>query len=131
MTKTETQAFHIGDILSILTGHLVSHDHMGGIYKLLGWMTGEELSTHQLIRASVACEPVLKFTFPELAKIEYPDHLAGNKDAIFSWVDRMAREHGEWHEVPKLSEEDYEKMGAIEELVEIISKSALLSSQVS
>lgn len=37
MTTTEydSQQFHLGDILSITTGFLVSPDRMGGVYRIL------------------------------------------------------------------------------------------------
>lgn len=48
----ETKSFHIGDVLSAMTGTLVSPRHIGGVYDVLNWMTGESLMTHQLPRAS-------------------------------------------------------------------------------
>jgi hypothetical protein len=44
----ETKSFHIGDIISITSGQLVSLDHIGRVYNILDWMTGEELMTHHL-----------------------------------------------------------------------------------
>ena len=49
---SESKRFHISDILSITTGRLVATRHVEGIYDILGFMTGEELFTHQLPRAS-------------------------------------------------------------------------------
>ena len=113
---TETKKFQIGDVLSITTGALVSHDHMGGIYNILDWMTGETLFTHQLPRAMDAAQPALKKAFPALAEIEFPKYLVnGEKDAIFTWVDTQAELYGEWWEVPRLGEGVYVPMDPISE----------------
>lgn len=69
------QKFHISDILSVTTGRLVSNRHMGGIYDLLNFLTGDELFTHQLPRASRECEPWLRSQFPYL----FPDNPAIKK----------------------------------------------------
>ena len=47
--------FHIGDILSVTTGRLVSPRRMDGVYDILNFMTGDNLFTHQLPRAAREC----------------------------------------------------------------------------
>lgn len=51
--------FHIGDILSITTGRLVSLNHIGGVYDILNFMTNDDLSIVQLLRAADECRPYL------------------------------------------------------------------------
>lgn len=63
---SKTKDFHIGDILSITTDRLLSLDHIGGVYNILNWMTGESLMTHQLPRASRECEAFLISQHPDL-----------------------------------------------------------------
>lgn len=58
--------FHISDILSITTGRLVSNRHIEGVYDILNFLTGDNLFTHQLPRASRECEPWLRTQFPQL-----------------------------------------------------------------
>lgn len=99
-----SKSFHIGDILTITTGHLVSKDHIGGAYNILNWMTNDSLFTHQLPRASEFCEPYLKRAFPDIAEVEYPTELEQTEEAVLAWVDSMAELHGEWHEVHQLRE---------------------------
>lgn len=118
----ETKSIPIGDILSILTDRLVSHDHMGGVYNILDWMTGESLFTHQLTRAAEVCKPALTTIFPDLAKIEYPESLGQNEIAIFDWVDRMGEEHGEWFEVPRLSEGFWTHIDPLTELIDALGE---------
>ena len=59
--------FHILDILSITHDRLISLDHMDGIYKILNYLTGENLFTHQLVRVSKTCKPYLLKTYPTLS----------------------------------------------------------------
>lgn len=60
------KTFHISDVLSITTGRLVSSRHIDGVYDILNFMTGDNLFTHQLPRASRECEPWLRTQFPQL-----------------------------------------------------------------
>ena len=58
--------FHLGDVLSITGEKLVSPRLMDGVYDILNYMTGENLFTHQLGRASDVCRPYLLKQFPQL-----------------------------------------------------------------
>ena len=71
----ETKVFHIGDILSILSGKLVSPNHIGGVYAICDWMTGQANMTHQLPRVSREIEPQLRHDFPDLAAADVPSGL--------------------------------------------------------
>lgn len=62
--------FHIGDILSVTTGHLVSLRHMDGVYDILNFMTGDNLFTHQLGRAAEQCKPHLLQQHPQLEEVD-------------------------------------------------------------
>lgn len=53
------KSFHVGDVLSVTTGWLVSPQGMKGVYGILNHMTGDDLFTHQLPRAAQACAPYL------------------------------------------------------------------------
>jgi hypothetical protein len=58
--------FDISDVLSITTGRLVSSRHIDGVYDILDFMTGDNLFTHQLARASDECKPWLRSQYPRL-----------------------------------------------------------------
>jgi hypothetical protein len=60
--------FHISDVLTITTGRLVSTRHMDGVYGILNYMTGDNLFTYQLPRASRECSPVLCALYPGLSE---------------------------------------------------------------
>ena len=62
-----SRQFELGDILSVTTGRLVSRRHVTALYDLMGFMTGENLMTHQLPRAMDACAPELIRQHPWLA----------------------------------------------------------------
>lgn len=58
------RAFHLGDILSITSGYLLSPRHMDGVYDILNFLTGDELLIHQLPRAAEAAGPFLLGRYP-------------------------------------------------------------------
>jgi len=122
MTSSNTMQFHISDVLSITTGALVSRDHIGGVYNILNWMTDSDLMTHQLPRASVAAEPVILKAYPQLAEVKYPRETIGDgddiKDKIFDWVAEMAKQYGEFFDIPQMGKDDYAHMDPISELIE-------------
>lgn len=78
--------FHISDILSGITGRLVSRGGIDGIYRILNHMTGDDLYTHQLPRAFRACAPALKEQFPDLADAESRWEGASTPEACAAWV---------------------------------------------
>lgn len=72
--------FNIGDILSITTGRLVSPRGITGVYEILNHMTGDDLFTHVLPRASRICAPALLSNHPFLA--EWGSTLIAQLDAL-------------------------------------------------
>lgn len=93
--------FHLGDILSVTTDRLLSPDRIGGVYRLLNHMTGDNLMTHQLPRASDECRPYLLAQFPELADVvvpEFPDEAA-----VWRWLDGQVTQRGAYFTVQPLA----------------------------
>jgi hypothetical protein len=143
----ETKKFHIGDVLSITTGLLVSPDHIGGVYKILNYMTRDSLFTHQLGRASDECKPYLLKQFPWLASDEFQgvvdklkNSLSNNKSSEGEManktashiVDRWLKKQvipttGEFVEVEPLpSDTRYEHKEPIAELVKMAGKKKVI-----
>ena len=58
--------FELGDVLSVTTGRIVSSRHIDGVYAILNFLTGHDLSAEQLPRAADECEPWLRRQFPSL-----------------------------------------------------------------
>ncbi len=110
--------FHIGDILSITTGRLVSPRKIEGVYDILNFMTGESLFTHQLGRACKVAAPALATQLPQLSGINLDDVTAEN------WVTRLdaiVAEFGETHPVSPLPAGLYSPIDPIKELVDILT----------
>ena len=107
---TATKTFHLGDILSITTSRLVSPHHIGGVYDILGWMTGESLMTHQLPRAAAECEGPLLAQHPDLRNVTVPDDFGG-KDAVDRWLAEQVAIYGETREVAPLAAEEHTHIG--------------------
>lgn len=93
-----TKTFHIGDVLSISHGYLVSRDHIGGVYNILNHMTGDELMTHQLPLACDAVKPDLLEQHPWLKDVADPGSLS-DEAACVAWVESVADQYGAWHEI--------------------------------
>lgn len=99
---TDTKTFHIGDVLSITTGKLVSPEHIGGVYKICDWMTGQSNFTHQLPRVSREIEPDLRRQHPGLASVEAPEF--DGEESVFAWLETLYPIYGERVEVSKLAD---------------------------
>jgi hypothetical protein len=113
----ETKQFHIGDVLSVMSGVLVSPEHIGGVYKLLGWMVRDDgIMTHQLPRVTRECGPFLRSTFPDLAAIDVA--AAGVKDetTLAAWLTSLETEYGTHRDVPRLPELDHTDIDPLTEL---------------
>jgi hypothetical protein len=108
----DTRTFHLGDILSVTTGWLVSPRHMDGIYDILNYMTGDNLFINQLSRAVDECAPMLLAQHPDLAGVPVPDSFGvGDEDSAKVAVDRWLAEqvaiYGETLAVAPLAAEDH------------------------
>jgi hypothetical protein len=116
------RTFDIGDVLSVTTGKLVTRRHIDGIYDILGYMTGENLFTHQLPRALNMCQPALLAQHPELAGVDLPDEIAEAVDpeGIFQWVDGQAERFGRELPVTPLAKADRAPQDPIEELCDMV-----------
>lgn len=109
------KSFHLGDILSVTTGFLLSPSKMDGLYQILDYMTGDQLFTHQLPRASRECAPALLAQHPALADIQAPESFAGPEDAEAFLMVQVAR-FGEYLDVQPLCPEEHTQIDPIAEL---------------
>lgn len=113
---TDTKEFHIGDILSITTGRLVSPRHIGGVYEILGWMVSEDLMTHQLPRVGRECEPNLRRQHPDLAEVSVPDDVR-DEASVMAWLSHQVSLFGEKRPVARLDPADHTAIKPITEFV--------------
>lgn len=114
-SKSESRDFHIGDILSITTGKLVSPTHIGGVYEILNWMTGENLMTHQLPRVSEECEGPLREQHPDLAQVEVPETVNSEESLLF-WLAEQTAVYGVTRPVRPLRAEDHTHINPLTEI---------------
>ena len=134
------KAFHLGDILSITTGRLVSPRKMDGIYDILNFMTGDNLFTHQLPRAGRECKPELKKQFPQLATAEMNFEVAeisemletpsGKNDPgalVDGWLAKQIVIYGEYLEVSPLPKELHTVKNTLTELEELIDPHKIIT----
>lgn len=113
-----THSFHLGDVLTITTGALVSPRHVDGIYDILNFMTGDNLFTHQLPRAMDECQPHLLAQHPDLADVTIPDWsgAADVKEAVEAWLAQQVQAFGEYRDVAPLAAGDHTVINPFDEL---------------
>lgn len=112
------KAMPLGDVLSVTDGALVSRDHIDGVYRVLNFMTGDNLFTHQLPRAADECRPAILAQHPWLADIHPPewDHDGDIKVQVFGWLDEMEAAHGPTVLLTPLADVDHTRIDPITEL---------------
>jgi len=112
---TDTRDFHLGDILSITTGLLVSPRHIKGVYDILNWMTGDNLFTHQLPRAGAECQGPLLEQHPDLAAVQVPDEF-DDKEHVERWLAEQVERFGETWPVAPIDPERHLRIDPIDEI---------------
>jgi hypothetical protein len=95
----DERTWHLGDILSVMTGILVAPDGMGAVAAFLDYLTGDQLFTHQLPRAGEVCGPWLRAQFPDLAGIDPGKMPAGD---VADWLAALVARFGERRAVRSL-----------------------------
>ena len=64
----EIKVFDLGTVLSVTTGRLLTH--IDNVYKILNYMTRDNLFTHQLPRASREMIPIIFSQYPQLKELD-------------------------------------------------------------
>lgn len=82
--------------ITAVSGRL--YGDIGDLYKLLDYMTGDNLFTHQLPRASRACKPSLLKQFPWFSNYSFD----GSVEAFVSECDNIIAKYGSRLEVEPL-----------------------------
>jgi len=88
--------FHLGVVLSVTSGKLLAP--IGNLYKILDYMTGEELYTHELPSYNKLCKPYILEKYPNLANVDTSEV---NRDNWKEFLDKQVSIYGEYLEVPK------------------------------
>lgn len=98
-----TKTFHIGDVLTITSGVLVSPRHVDGIYDICSHMTGEDVFTHQLPRVAEEIEGDLRRQHPELCATQVPEGM-DSEEAVMKFLAGLYEEFGEYVEVRSIND---------------------------
>lgn len=128
---TAKRAFHLGDVLTITTGRLVSPRHVSGIYDILNFMTGDDLFTHQLPRAMEECQGPLLKQHPDLKAIEVPDDFGNDPQAaVAAWLAEQVAIFGETRDVSPLPPEDHTYIDPITEIRKMAPHAEVITVEV-
>lgn len=84
--------FHLGDILSITTGRLVSPERMDGIYSLLCFLVGGAVYTHEIPDLVERYRPILLAQHPQLNEL---DGYGITRNNCAAWLIEQVKEFGE------------------------------------
>ena len=150
----ETKCFHLGDVLTVTTGRLVSPRHVEGLYDILGFMSGEDLFTHQLGRVGKECTPYLLKQFPGLDSpqmqfalgelIEMLETPSGKKEPdklVTGWISKiisggygidlpLCGEYKDMLKVEKLPPDTHKRIDPRSELAEKVHPDCLIEVKI-
>lgn len=119
-----TKRFHIGDVLTVTTGKLLSQGGMRSVYEILKHLAGEPIFTHQIGRVLQEAAPHVLKQFPALAS-ERGDDVTPEGHAL--WLEEMAGAYGEWLDVAPLPEHAHESIDPISELAEKVHPARIVT----
>ena len=116
------EKFHLGHILTITHGKIMTVGEkypIDGVYKILNFMTGDNLYTHALPRAARECAPWLFRWYPWLKEIDYGTREI-NENNYKEILKEFTDKYGEYHEVERIPIDDHAVKNPIEELAEMV-----------
>lgn len=110
------KAFPTLEVLSVFTGRLLCE--MGGCYRVLNYMSGDDLMTHQLPRVAKEVQPVLLKKHPHLAAtLEEAEQIT--RENWKEFADRWVARYGQTIDVPQMSVDEHESIDPISEAAEM------------
>ena len=95
---SETRVFHLGDLLSVTTGTLVSPRYMDGLCDILGYLLASAPDLDKLQATMAACRPYLLSRVPALSEVLTEDV---SFESWRGWLEEQVSLYGEWHSVQK------------------------------
>ena len=113
----KTKRFHLGDVLSVTTGILMSPRRIEGVYDILNFMTGDNLFTHQIPRA---CREVTPALFQQHAWLRDIELNTMTPSEVAPTLAALVEKHGEF--VTLLPMSDYTPREPMAELSEMMGK---------
>lgn len=123
----DTRDFHLGDLLSITTGHLLSPRGVEALYDIIDFVTGVPHFTHQLPRGADAIKPWLLEQHPWLADVVVPESALDSEATVLAWLAPATAEHGETHPVRALPHGQYVGRNPLTELAEMAPNTPIIA----
>jgi hypothetical protein len=117
MSET-TQDFELGAVLSVVTDRMLAVQGIDDLYRILNFMTRDNLFTHQLPRALRECKPWLLRQHPELAGVDASGVTAANWNL---WLREMKAKYGETLPVAPVPMDDHTRRDPMAELAEMVN----------
>jgi len=96
---TIREQFHITDLLSVVSGRVVSVNHVSGLYNVLNYMTQSNVAARDRQRAAAACRQIILTTLPDLEAVAVDEITSENWGV---WVAGQEQQFGALHPLPKL-----------------------------
>jgi hypothetical protein len=118
---SENMKFDLGTVLTITTGVLLTK--IDNVYKILDYMTGDSLFTHQLPRVGRECEPILLSQFPQLKGIDVSGVNSENWNAF---LQKQIEIFGNEFEVIPVSLFEHKRIDPLEELESMVDPSKII-----
>jgi hypothetical protein len=115
-----TESFSLGAVLTVTTGTLLCP--IDGIYRILNFMTGDGIYTHQLGRVSEECKPHLLRQFPALADVDASGVTPDNWQA---WLLAQEAVHGDMLAVEPLPPGEHYEIDPLSDLAEKVHPSKI------
>lgn len=94
--RQEDRTFHLGDLLSVTTGVLVSPRYMDGLTDIVGYLTGADLDVDRIPESLQVCRVYLVTQVPVLSEV-IAEELTF--ESWRGWLDEQVALFGEWHSV--------------------------------
>jgi hypothetical protein len=121
-----TREFHLGDILSVITGRILSPRHIGGVIDLTNFMTGENLEMTAVPRGTDECAGRLLEQHPDLAEVQAPD-FGGSQEAVAKWLAVEVARYGAWRKVAPLDPRDDTHIDPLREMRRAAPRSQIVA----
>ena len=110
---SDEKTFDLGTVLSVTTERMLAT--CSQLYKILNWMTGDDIFTHQLPRVALECAPFILKQHPVLNEVETPDEC----DDWEAWLAVQRKKYGDEFAIKPLPKGAHEFKDPITELQEI------------
>lgn len=117
MAARRTKNFPIGDVITMMTGIIVSETGLRGFYQVASWMTGENVASHQLSRISSEGGPAILGMHPHLAPI-MDEVRQVTPDNWRQWLDDWEERYGHEVAVPYMNITEHERIDPMSELAD-------------